>query len=121
MLSPWSIRPYRSDDLTAVVDLLRARAEAYGSEALLSRDEVLWRMQGPGGSRPMPAVVVDDPDVEGVKQGALLGAGAFSREGTPEHGPRSYILRFWGHPAAVEMGVERAIVERLLQLIRDEE
>ena len=114
------MRPYQESDLPAIMEIVRARADAYNPELLMGLDALRWRMQGPPGSKPHPAVVVTGPSVEGVKPGALLGAGSFSVEGD-EHADHSYVLHFWGHPAAVDIGVEYAIVARLFDLIRQNE
>jgi mycothiol synthase len=116
----WSIRPYRESDIPGIMDIVRARAVAYRSETVLGADAVLWDMQGPPRSDPRPAIVVTGPAVEGVEPGGLLGAGSFSVEGAADGG-HSYVLRFWGHPAAVVHGVEYAIVETLFGLIRENE
>jgi mycothiol synthase len=113
----WAIRPYQASDLQAIMDIVRARAAAYDPALLLGADAVLWRMQGPPGSEPRPAIVVTGPPLAGVPEGGLLGAGSFSVEG-PEGGEHSYVLQFWGHPAAVERGVEYTLVDSLLDLIR---
>ena len=54
----------------------------------------------PAGSEPRPSIVVTGLLMEGVEPGGLLGAGSFSVEGA-EDGGHSYVLHFWGHPAAV--------------------
>jgi mycothiol synthase len=116
----WAIRLYEPGDLPAVMEIVRARAAAYNPELLLGVDAVLWRLQGPPGSEPRPAIVVTGPPLDGVPEGALLGAGSFSVEGS-EEGEHSYVLHFWGHPTAVELGVEHALVDRLLDMVRDYE
>src|SRR6202023_3411936 len=112
----WSMRLYREGDLPGIMEVIRARAAAYDSEVVLGADAVLWDMQGPPGSEPRPSIVVTGPLVDGVEPGGLFGAGSFSVEGA-EDGGHSYVLHFWGHPAAVAHGVEHAIVARLYALI----
>jgi mycothiol synthase len=114
------MREYVREDIPGIMEIVRARAEAYGTD-VLSADEVLWRMQGPGGLEQRPAVVVTGPKVGGVADGVLLGAGVVDTEGNAESGQRSHILRFWGHPAAAQARVESAIVGRLLEMIKEKE
>jgi mycothiol synthase len=114
------MREYREEDIPGIVELVRARAKAYGTD-LLGADQVRRRMQGPEGAEGRPAIVVTGPRIGGVAEGGLLGAGSVDIEGSEESGEYSYVLRFWGHPAAIEAGVETAIAERLLERIREKE
>jgi mycothiol synthase len=112
------MRPFQESDIPAIVEIVRARAAAYNPELLLSVDAVKWRVQGPPGSKPHHAIVVTGPPIDGVPGGALLGAGSYLIEGD-EEGHHAYILQLWAHPAAVKLGLEQAIISRLVGILRD--
>jgi mycothiol synthase len=117
----WQVRPYRDGDIPAILALIKTREMAYGLGFLIDEGDLVVRLRGSGVDPSLSAIVVEGPHIEGVAPGALLGGGCFTQETSVERKQRSYIMHFWSHPAAIEHGIETAIMERLLKLLLQNE
>jgi mycothiol synthase len=114
----WEMRPYRDEDLPRVTALINSVYEDYKVPLRVSEEELRVRMGGPRSDPPRQYVVVEGPSVPGVPSGMLVGYGAVRYDDDEEVGERMFFLRVVVHRAAEGLGLERAIAERLLEIVR---
>ncbi|MFL5732393.1 MAG: GNAT family N-acetyltransferase [Chloroflexia bacterium] len=117
----WQIRPYRDDDIPAIVAVINAMDAADQLDEGRGEDEISSRFHDPNADPYRLAFVVEGPRIEGMPEGMLLGAAALQVEADSEQGLRSYIARFWSHPAARQHGLEPILLGRLIALAREHE
>ena len=114
----WVIRSYRDEDLKGIVALINAVDEAYKLDEGTSEDEMRVVNGSPRSDPPRQVVVVEGPRIEGVPPGVFIGSGRVNYEDDEEASERMFFPQIVVHPAAEGLGLERAIAERLMEIVR---
>ena len=113
-----SLRPYRENDLPALVALTNAADEAHKLQDGTSEEQIRIINESPRSEPARQVVVVDGPRMEGVPAGMLLGSGRVSYEEDEDNKERIYYLSLVVHPAVEGRGLERAIAARLMEIVQ---
>lgn len=112
----WSIRPFTEGDVTGVVHLFNAAWTADKISSVFTEKDLRIRLSSPNLDASRHVIVADGPAVEGVPNGTAPGFGIVTPSDDPAHDRRTYTLTVYAHPAAVPIGLERALMRKLLEI-----
>lgn len=117
----WTIRLYREGDIPAIVALENHVFKADGVPVVASEREQLIEFERPGFDPAKRVLLVEGPGLDGMPAGMLLGYAALPAIDDTVKNERTYMPSISVHPAARELGLVRALAERLLVIARQEE
>lgn len=115
------MRPYEESDLAAIAALLTTAAAADGLDYVITEDRLRSDFESPGFDPQRHTVVADAPQIEGVPEAIPPGFGWLDIRDDEQGNERIYRLLVSVHPAARPLGLERAILGRLIDLARSNE
>lgn len=117
----WTMRLYRDGDIPRLVTLINA-IDAIDKQGRATTEEELTRNFAQPLSDPATQVIVAEwPAVEGVPVGLPVGYGRMLGMYDGDAGQQLYQLMVRVHPAAGSRGLDRALIRRLLSMIREKE
>ncbi len=114
----WVIRPYREEDIPAIVALQNAIDAAYKLGEGISEEDLRLRLKSPRFDPARQIMVVEGSLRDGMPLGMLSGSGSVSYEDDESTQERIYYPRVMVHPGAEGRGLERVIANELIGIAR---
>ncbi len=117
----WIIRPFRDEDVAGITALSNSVYEHYKVPLRITEAELRARLGGPRTDPHRHYIVAEGPRLPGVPPNMPVGYGGVHYQEDEAAGERMFFIRIAVHTAAEGLGLERAIVARLVEIIRSQQ
>jgi mycothiol synthase len=117
----WQLRFYREGDIPGLVALINSTVELDGYGQSYSEEDLLANYNQPFSDPPNQVILAEGPQVEGVPEGAPAGFVRMLSMDDPIADERIYQMQIMIHPAARGMGLETALISRIMEVLRANE
>lgn len=104
-----------------MVHLFNAAWTADKISSVFTEKDLRIRLSSPNLDASRHVIVADGPAVEGVPNGTAPGFGIVTPSDDPAHDRRTYTLTLYAHPVAIPLGLEHALMRRLVEIARTHE
>lgn len=117
-MTSWNMRMYREGDIPALAALAAACAAVDKFDKAISVEEITQSYSQPLSEPLRQVIVIDGPAQAGVDEGVPLGMARVMWLDDPEKGEKTYQMRVRIHPAVRGTGIETALAQRLMDVVR---